>query len=172
VEDSREDPDEPLTEVKLVLHEITPDGSTSFSLFLGTAMPERKFVELPAPLRPAVDAVLADMQLPRAVPLTVRYYDIEETEDWGCVSFVEPDGSSFGFGVVWSAPRSELLVALAEGMQENFSEMEAAWGEARPPCPGHGHPLSPVARDGIAWWDCPATGEAVARIGSLCGRPS
>jgi hypothetical protein len=111
--------------------------------------------------------VLADMQLPIPVTLTLGYYPDEELDQFGVVLFRETDGMGFGFGVLTNAGQAELRVALAEGLQENFSELREAWGQARPECPGHSHPMTPVERDRAAWWACPVDGRAIARIGML-----
>jgi hypothetical protein len=81
----------------------------------------------PGPLsdspRPHVEAVRGDMQQPTPVKLQLGYYpDDDELEHFGVVLFTETDGSGFGFGVVTNAPEADLLIALAEGLQENFSE--------------------------------------------------
>jgi hypothetical protein len=83
------------------------------------------------------------MQQPTPVPLAVGYRPDTELEDFGVVMFSEPDGAAFGFGISTEAPTTELLLSLAFGLQENFPELSAAWGEARPACPGHGHPMQP-----------------------------
>ena len=149
------------------------DGSTTFTLPCSSepdyeAPPTwRKPGPVPDWLRPRVDAVLGDMQRPVAIELTLGYYPDEELEHFGVVLFRETDGMGFGFGVVTNGGEAELLVALAEGLQENFSELREAWGEARPECPGHSHPMAPVERDRAAWWACPADGTRIARIGTL-----
>jgi hypothetical protein len=62
---------------------------------------------------------------------------------------------------------ARLLVRLAGQMQDFFHESAGAWGEARPPCPGHSHPARPEVLDGGAWWTCPADGRRIARVGAL-----
>jgi hypothetical protein len=63
---------------------------------------------------------------------------------------------------------AELAVSLADHLQEQFfPETGAAWGQARPPCPGHAHLAVPEPIDGDAWWTCPLDGHAVARFGAL-----
>ncbi len=107
------------------------------------------------------------MQQPTPVPLAVGYRPDKELEDFGVVMFREPDGTAFNFGVSTEAPTTELLLSLASGLQENFPELSAAWGEARPACPGHGHPMQPREHRGEAWWVCPRDNRPVAPIGSL-----
>lgn len=58
-----------------------------------------------------------------------------------------------------------LLVWLAEVLQEDLAETQIAWGQARPPCPYHPHPVRPVLRDGGAWWVCARLSEPLYRIG-------
>jgi hypothetical protein len=122
---------------------------------------------LPDWLRPHVEAVLGDMQQPTPVKLRLGYYPDEELEHFGVVLFREADGTGFGFGVLTSGPEADLLIALAEGLQENFSETREAWGQARPACPGHTHAAAPNEVDGVAWWICPHDGRAIAPIGTL-----
>jgi hypothetical protein len=71
---------------------------------------------------------------------------------------------------VWTGyeERGEALtVLIANALQNDVSEMQATWGEALPPCPGHAHPLEPDLVEGSAWWVCPGDGRRVARIGRL-----
>lgn len=145
------------------------DGSTStrFSFSPGPVQPPPAPQALPASLVPSVEAALQDMQQPNPVPLTVGYRPLEEPDNFGVVLFTEPDGYGFGFGVSSDASTTELLLALADGLQENFPELPAAWGQARPACPGHGHPMQPREHQGEAWWVCPREGRPVAPIGSL-----
>jgi hypothetical protein len=75
---------------------------------------------------------------------------------------------------VWTGEQDrgeDLLVLLAERLQDEIAETRDLWGEARPECPGHTHPCSPELIDGSAWWVCPRDGRRVARIGSL-GAPA
>ena len=98
-----------------------------------------------------------------------------------CLFVVEGDSGTFGVGIneqdggsvsagsdemVSSAtPRAEALVTLAEALQEKCAETRAGWGQSRPPCPYHSHPLRAELRDGEAWWTCQPRDEAVSRIG-------
>jgi hypothetical protein len=122
---------------------------------------------LPDSLRPHVEAVLRDMQQPAPIALRLGYYVDEELDNFGTVTFTEPDGGRFGFGVETDASEPDLLIALAEGLQENVSETREAWGQARPACPGHTHPAVPDELDGVAWWTCPHDGAPIARIGTV-----
>ena len=102
------------------------------------------------------------MQQPTPIKLGLGYYQDDELEHFGVVQFRETDGTGFGFGVVTNSPEPALLIALAEGLQENFSETREAWGQARPACPGHTHPAVPNELDGVAWWTCPHDGAPIA----------
>jgi hypothetical protein len=125
---------------------------------------------LPDWLRPHVDSILGDMQPKTPVKLQLGYYPDDELEHFGVVLFTEADGTGFGFGVVTNSREADLQIALAEGLQEHFSELREAWGQARPPCPGHMHPLIPIKLDAVAWWACPSDETPIARIGMLFTR--
>ena len=58
-------------------------------------------------------------------------------------------------------------VELAREIQDWLPEQSEAWGEARPPCPGHPHPLEADLLEGEAWWVCPGDERPVARVGEL-----
>lgn len=81
---------------------------------------------------------------------------------------LDPDEPTAYVGGNW-VPRSltgpELLVLVADILQEDLAETDAAWGESRPPCPHHPHPARPVVRDGEAWWICERDDEPLYRIG-------
>ncbi len=138
---------------------------TPASEYLRPRRPELK--PLPAWLRAPVEAVLHDFQQPTPVELSVGCYPDEECENMSIVVFTEPDGFGFGIGVVANEPEVSRLVLLADRMQEHFSELVEAWGQARPRCPRHTHPLAPAQREGAAWWACPADKTPVAPIGAL-----
>jgi hypothetical protein len=114
---------------------------------------------------------LGDLQQPTPVTLAVGYEPDEELKDFGLVISREPDGTGFGFGVTTNGPTTDLLLSLADGLQENFSELSGAWGQARPACPGHAHPAQPREYQGEAWWVCPRDGRPITSIGSL-GQPN
>lgn len=89
---------------------------------------------------------------------------------WGGVAWTPEAPGAVGGDRKWGdnfAP-AELAVGLADYLQEQFfPETTEAWGQARPRCPGHGHPATPELIDGNAWWTCPLDGHAVARFGAL-----
>jgi hypothetical protein len=63
---------------------------------------------------------------------------------------------------------AEMAVSLADHLQEQFfPETGGAWGQARPPCPGHAHPALARLIDDEAWWTCPLDGRALSRFGML-----
>jgi hypothetical protein len=74
-----------------------------------------------------------------------------------------------GIGRAIFVPRGlagpELLVWVAQILQEDLAETEVAWAQARPPCPHHPHPARAVVRDGEAWWICERNNEPLYRIG-------
>jgi hypothetical protein len=81
---------------------------------------------------------------------------------------LEPDEPTQYRGGNW-VPRSltgpDLLVLIADILQEDLAESEAAWGQSRPPCPHHPHPARPVLHDNEAWWTCSQDRTALYRIG-------
>jgi hypothetical protein len=77
----------------------------------------------------------------------------------------EPTGYGGGNWVPRSMSGPELLVHVAELLQEDLAETAVAWGQARPPCPRHPHPTRPVLRDCEAWWICQRDNEPLYRIG-------
>jgi len=84
------------------------------------------------------------------------------------VDDLDPDQETQSGGGNW-VPRSlagpELLVLVADILQEDLAETSQGWGQARPPCPHHPHPARPVVRDGEAWWICERLDERLYRIG-------
>jgi hypothetical protein len=70
---------------------------------------------------------------------------------------------------LWIPPDAgdeELVASLADQLQEYvFPESHGAWGQARPPCPGHGHPARATMVGDHAMWACPDSEQPLARIG-------
>jgi hypothetical protein len=118
--------------------------------------------------------VLVDLQRPTPLDLAIGWID-GDSPGSGTLLFaevgVQPEGQQGGGGVGVDVVRdefAEMTVRLADQLQEQFfPESEGAWGEARPACPGHGHPAVPDVRDSAALWTCPLTGAVVGRIGAL-----
>jgi hypothetical protein len=143
-----------------------------------------------AGLRSLLDLVLRDLQ--GSDPIAVRVgWDPErvwshparrdEVLPHPMLMFSEP-GDFGGTGWAPAAPGAvggyrdwcaeftpaELAVGLAGHLQEQvFPETAAAWGQARPPCPGHRHSALLELIEGEAWWTCPADGRAIAKFGAL-----
>jgi hypothetical protein len=121
-------------------------------------------------LTEAVEAVLADLQQPRAIAVEVSY-DRDQWRGETCwvVHVREPSERSGVSFIVEPEERGALLLErFADYLQEQFfPETRGAWGEARPACPGHTHPARPSwdEQADVAWWYCPATGRDIAPIG-------
>ena len=135
------------------------------SLAYGDEMFEaRQLSQVPSWLsNDVLEPVLADLQQPTPVALDLR---VQGTIIW----FSEQDEpGSFGLEIPDpQLPRERLVVAFADQLQEQFfPETRAAWGQARPPCPGHPHPAAAHLMDDEAWWVCPFDQTRVARIGRL-----
>ena len=118
----------------------------------------------PAWLVPVVASVLTDLGS-KEPPFDVTYAADEDT--LGMVYAEYPDGTHAGFGIDPSASIAQIAVAVADGLQTAFIESASGWGEPRPPCPGHTHPMTAELVDGEAWWTCPTTRLAIARFGTL-----
>jgi hypothetical protein len=92
---------------------------------------------------------------------------------------LDPDQETEYGGGNW-VPRSlsgpQLLVLVADILQEALAETTAGWGQARPPCPDHPHPARPSVRGGEAWWICERNHERLYRIGNdevpTCQQPA
>jgi len=97
-------------------------------------------------------------------PHRVRGEPVQLSDD------LDPDLPTGLYGGNW-VPRSlsgpDLLLLVADLLQESLAETIVGWGQARPPCPTHPHPTRPALHDGEAWWVCPHDLSALYRIG--CG---
>jgi hypothetical protein len=121
---------------------------------------------LPQPVRDAVRLALADLQHPTPVPLaSVSYERDREDPRFDVLTVWFADGTGAGFAVTISDDEAKLIATIADHVQELFHEQHEAWGEPRPPCPGHPHPAAAEARHGTAFWVCPSDGRTIARIG-------
>jgi hypothetical protein len=117
---------------------------------------------LPDWLHETVECCLHDMQQPTAVELR-----LELSGDGEHLMLWESDGSGSGFYLLNEQRGAELVVHLADFLQEQvFPETREAWGEARPACPRHQHPATPTVLDGEAWWICPDTNRRLSVIGA------
>jgi hypothetical protein len=106
---------------------------------------------LPDWLNDILGVVLSDFQRPAVIDLRVGYDAARQM-----VVFSEPgETSSAGFGASAAharPPSAEGIVEVAYWLQDQFfPETGGAWGEPRPRCPGHAHPMAPVEIDGAAW---------------------
>jgi hypothetical protein len=136
---------------------------------------DRHFEAVPAWFMQAVlEPVLADLQRPQPVDFELKPVDFElkfkPVGNGGWVHFQERGSTgSAALGISRrSTPRASTLVSWADWLQEQvFPETQGAWGEARPECPGHPHPASPVELDDDAWWVCPGDRHRVGKIGEL-----
>jgi hypothetical protein len=77
----------------------------------------------------------------------------------------EPTAYGGGNWVPRSLVGPELLVLVADILQEDLAETAIAWGEARPPCPDHPHPAQPAMHSGEAWWICRSENRPLYRVG-------
>jgi hypothetical protein len=81
---------------------------------------------------------------------------------------LDPDQDTPHGGGNW-VPRSlsgpELIVWVADILQDSLAETAQGWVQARPPCPHHPHPARPAVRGGKAWWICERRDERLYRIG-------
>jgi hypothetical protein len=123
---------------------------------------------LPAWLVDAAAAVLADIQGDEPIAgLKVGVRDHAGID--GVVLYMYEqgvEGGGAGKSVQRGLKRAELLLRVAEVLQDVLHETTAGWSQARPACPYHTHPAVPAAHNGEAWWLCPQRGEPLWPIGS------
>lgn len=86
--------------------------------------------------------------------------------DWPLPKVSSDRHSISGVGVSEDDSAALILVTIADNLQNVVSEMPGAWGQARPRCPKHPHPMKPVVIDQQAWWTCELDAERLARIGA------
>jgi hypothetical protein len=125
------------------------------------------WVELPHWLAAPTDAVFADIQGDDPLPDLRLLAQGMDHPDAVVLGVFEPDGTGGGRSVSRGGDPVEMIVAIAEILQDECAERSSGWGQARPPCPYHPHPARPVARAGEAWWVCERRDERLYRIG--CG---
>jgi hypothetical protein len=127
------------------------------------------WVELPAWLAGAAHAVLADLQGSDPIP-DVSLYATPDANLDGVVLGLFERGSGGGRFVRRSVESTaELLVEVAEILQDELSETAGGWGQSRPRCPYHPHPARPRLYAAEAWWGCPERDERLFRIGPPLG---
>lgn len=113
----------------------------------------------------ALETVLRDLQAQCAVQPRIR------TDDTFGITLWAPDGSGQGLTPTVDGTAAELLVHLADQVQD--WAVETLWSEGAsavwPECPTHPdtHPLTATVRTDTAVWVCPKKGMTVARIGEL-----
>ncbi|KJS63472.1 hypothetical protein [Streptomyces rubellomurinus] len=107
--------------------------------------------------------------IPERLPAGFRWMLAEEGPDG------LPAGPALGWwageplfwrGVDVTLPDARLALFVADLVQDHLTGYAfVQW----PECPGHTHPLEPVADAGEAWWRCPASHRKLSPIGLLAG---
>jgi hypothetical protein len=122
---------------------------------------------LPEWLDRLVQPLLRDFSLP--VPISVQVGYGADHEGRNMLWIQEPgDQGPCGFQITDEMHGDHLIVELADVLQEQFFlETAQAWGQPRPPCPAHPHPLYAWTHDGTPYWFCPAGNRPIAPIGHL-----
>jgi hypothetical protein len=135
--------------------------------------------DLPQPYGPAqvpptwlaqvLDVVLRNLQRPQPVEVRIGWTP-GASEVEGTLWFQEAGDTSITGVSVPPADEPYLVMHVADQLQEQFfPETIAAWGQARPHCPGHTHPAQADLRDGAAWWVCPSSRRPLWRVGEARG---
>jgi hypothetical protein len=127
-------------------------------------------MDLPDWLRPAVEAVLRDMQHPSPLLLEAYYARERRPDCWGTLHFKDPGGDQCEIEVPRvpeEGSETDVLLTIATELPFYIAELSQAWGQSRPICPGHLHPAAPTEHEGAAWWCCPRDGSFLAPIGRL-----
>jgi len=127
-----------------------------------------RWIELPEWLAAPASAVFADIQGDDPIPgLRLLATEVDHP-DALLLGVFEPDGTGGGGGgtVGPATDPLQMMLTIAEILQDECAETSAGWGEARPPCPYHPHPARPAARGGEAWWVCERRDERLYRIGA------
>lgn len=130
------------------------------------------WMELPDWLAPRTHAVLDDIQGGDPVP-GLRVFATKATGTEALlVGLFEPDGQGGlrggGGGTTFTQDTDpvQVLITIAEILQDKCSETCGGWAQARPPCPYHPHPARPAVRGGEAWWICERREERLYRVGA------
>ncbi len=130
--------------------------------------PRRIIERVPEWLRPIAADVLSDLEDPSPIGLRLGFARDTEVQTFASLLVFAPgELGYYGFGIDLQSERAALLIAIAFGIQEHLPELARCWGEARPRCPGHGHPAAARLLGSRAHWVCPQTGAAVGQIGRL-----
>jgi hypothetical protein len=122
--------------------------------------------------REVVEAVLADLQQPRAIDVRLDIRPAPGGEGLPCgeeLLWVSEPGvlGAAAFERCMLEPGPSALVLVADWLQDFFLESRGAWGETRPACPRHSHPAQAELLHDEAWWMCPTAGHRLAPIGQL-----
>jgi hypothetical protein len=110
--------------------------------------------------------VLTDLQHPTPIGFATSYWRQRGIgAEWLVgVRLVDGPGGT-EFEVSADHRGAGLWTRFADRVQTWLQETRVAWGQARPPCPGHTHPAQPGEEYGVASWYCPADHQRIARIG-------
>lgn len=128
--------------------------------------PEPEPLRLPQHIAEPAERMLHDLQGSNPIPISLGYRPDAGGSGPDTI-FVTVANCSYGFGIDPAAPLAEQLVAIADGIQEHLAECPAAWGEARPRCPGHPHPAVAKLDGDAAYWACPTDGHRLGLVGDL-----
>lgn len=110
--------------------------------------------------------VRADFGLLGHDPVCFRFVLDKENSKLGKILVNVGKEAVFGFGVDREASDAEIMVQIAEGLQDNLPELHATWGLALPECPRHAHPMYPREIKDEAWWICPRDGRRIKLMGN------
>lgn len=101
--------------------------------------------------------------------LAYRRGDIGDAHGAFDVGLFEADGTGGSSGHQPLSPtmsQTQMLLVIAEVLQEACAETTGGWGQSRPPCPYHPHPARAAGRGDEAWWICERNDETLYRIGA------
>jgi hypothetical protein len=129
---------------------------------------DQRFEAVAASFEPLLLSVLGDLQQPVPIDLVIGYESADHMLWFSEAG--EQSRSGFRVSGEGASMTADDVVELAYLLQEHvFHESQAAWGEPRPLCPRHGHPMAPSEVGGVAWWKCPLDDHAVVPIGDFRG---
>lgn len=117
---------------------------------------------LPEWMREPVELALGDLQQDGAPAPELQWHP--EGADAGVLVVTEPANASQRFERDDAVP-ANVVVGVAEWLQEQLFGAPGLGAEARPVCPGHDHAMRPKFLYDVAWWACPASGSPIHPIG-------
>jgi hypothetical protein len=123
------------------------------------------WIELPRWLAAPASAVFDDIQGGDPIPDLCLFAREMDHPDAVVLGVFESDGTGGGRSVGRLADPVEMILEIAEILQDEVAETRGGWGQARARCPYHPHPARPAAHGGEAWWVCQRRGERLYRIG-------